>query len=719
MNVEKDNSLDVAKAMDYARKASVSKPKHEYVATKVDPHKRNTQSQVSQISNTKSAGTKIRNVKTDLTEAEHGDIVVGSDGIVGIVRERGHSLKQIEEDDEIFQLMKSIVNEEDTTFAGIDKYYTANDNESEEKRYRTKIADNKFSNEALKLDEVKRQFADWEIIPCDKSTGAVMAPKGDPRAEAYKRAMNDLRSGKFRLPTISEYEAQKKAAEEKKKTVKVGSKSKNKISEPNMAVTQPESVKIEQPKPEAIQNEPSISTDIDAIDPIVKEDIEDMPSIDKVTREVINNAAEDPIMAAMQKLDADKTQAKPEEQVSSGKTVNMLPDVKPEVPVFNLAAAEENITKSNDETVDQEAEQQKESESVTFEVPASKATTFINSMPPEMKEKVEASKKINVIYAKDITLPKTARRLDIAGYRKVAPKNTSLEMTSAVLVNSGYIGYFKAVGALKWSTISPIIDEDGRVVNNPSPSKIAQFCYEQLYTTSIGKLSYKKFCEQTAATDIPAMLYAIMRASLPDEQEVTLVCPNDLDHNWQSKYSISQLPNYEDIPNETKAQIMLIMQSKDTVEDAQDTHNASPVMSPLVYTPESTKSKFIIKHFDIATSNDRSGVIQQLIERYGESAAVLAQCTKMVYVQTEDKGNDDDWAISDDPAAICEEYFRLTSEEMQDIMGIVQNIPDFVLPTYSLKGEYVCPHCGTRLVNPQQPLQELVFQLALKARYLG
>ena len=658
MKVERDESLDVSQLVDFANeaKASEQKPKQMKVTTQ-----------------------KSENSKFD--QFKHGEVVVDEHGIPGIVIEKDKKLREIAENDEELNMMKSLMDESDTLFKSTAIKNTAR-KPGEEHPADKFIRDNPDSEAAMKLMEVRKAFSGFGM------TAMGVSDKRSPEAKMFEEAMQKLETGEIVLPTISEYEQQLKDREERRKI-------QNAPQPPN---TQ------KKDKVESIEN---ISKNTDHhVDESTLETYniqeEEETMSDERRKEILSSAASDPILAALE---------------------NKPASTQPQRQPIDLVAAEEAIVYAEEqksvEVEDTPTEELTQPESITIEVPAERADTFMQNMPQSVKEKVTTANVVKVNFAKELTLPKTVKRLtNIDNYRRVAPKNISADVTSRILINSGYIGYFKACGALKWSSLTPPINENGEM-GDLDAAKLAQFCYEQLVDTSIGKLSYRQFLEQTSSDDIPTILHGIMQASLPDNQDVTMVCGRrNCGADFSAQYSISDLPDYDKITDEAKDQISKIQASANMVEDAKDTHDESPVMRRIVFTSGETKTIFVFKHRDLATIIDRAPVVDALIERYGESAAILHEYVNEVYVKIADTGNDDDdYANSTDPTIICEELYRLSTNELDEIRSVVEKIPSIEPIGYSMKGTFVCGKCGAETKNPPQDITSLVFQIALKARY--
>ena len=605
--------------------------------------------------------------------------------------DKERKLNEMAKNDVELNYMKDILDESDPTFSkfAIKTTVRKSGEESPADKY---IRENPTNEQALKLKEVRDAFRGYSM------TDEGLSTNDDPRAKLYEEAMEKLRTGEVVLPTVSEYEQQLKEAKERQEKGVPPKLIKENKKESSVEVQEEEPKFIPpQPEEEFIQEEEEMN--------------------EQQRKEVITSAVEDPALSAIAKAKEHTA----EEENSPAEEKNSETIVERKKPI-DLAAAEEALhyQKEVESTAHVEKkEEKKEEPSVTIEVPASKADTFMQNMPERVREKVETAKIVKVNFAGELNLPKTVKRLtSIEGYRRVAPRNVSSELVSRVLINSGYIGYFKACGALRWNSLSPAIDENGEFGEMDS-AKIAQFCYEQLVTTSIGNMSYREFLENTSNDDIPAILHAIMGASLPDEQEVVLICgKKSCAKDFSVKYSIAELPDYDKVSEEATAQIEKILSVKDIIDDAKEVHDESPVMKKLAYTAD-TGSIFVFKHRDLATIIDRNPVIDAIIERYGESAAILAEFITEVYIKTGDTGTDDDYSLSNDPTVICEELYRISSSCLDEIKSVVNQIPMIEPIRYSMKGRFVCDHCGTESINPAQDIMSLVFQIALKARFFG
>lgn len=734
---ELDESLDVSKALNFAKQlqetkpessaknnVATSKPKRTYEAKAVDPHKSSKKKMTVTTSANRSDGT-----------LANGTMVKDSKG-VGIIVDNDYALKNIAENDEMLKKMRDLTDPNDPLFDNMQ--FKVNRPEGVETPIEEYIRKNPTSEEALKLAEVKKAFKGWDVCAMDPNTGAVLAPKGSPQCIAYKNAMEAVRSGKVRLPTVEEYEEQKRQALEqvKKGTLQppapptqqvqpTQTQQNTQVQAPVEPEKKPEDTPVVEEKPLSIMEE-RIK---------MSEEAQKMNSTER--QALINQAAEDPMIALANepKLSGTPKPRIPEVMKPDNVAVNAAEDpmvaaaatTTPELKVehvlepavINIGAAEVAGTIAEAETA--VPEDDAVASQIVIEVPATKAETFMNTLTPDIKSKVDTAKKVKVNFVGEVSLPNTVRRLtSVRQYRSVAPKNIGSGVSAVVLINSGYVGYFSPVGSLEWALISPIQGEDNSV-EYPDTGKIAQFAYSHLVSTSLGPMSYIEFCENTAYDDLPHIMYTLLKASQPDEQTVGLYCGrNTCEKEISVKYSIATLPDYTRMDEDARKQVVTVAGARDTIEEAQKVHEISPVMRKLVHVSKKTGSQFVFKNYDIATVVDRISILEKIQEDYGDTVAVLVQYTNEIYIKVDNTGDEEkDYAVTSDPEVIAKEYIRLDEDELKDLGDTLDAIPRFDQIRYSIKERVVCPHCGNVMINPRQDVMELVFRKALLARYSG
>ena len=676
MNVTRDATLDVQEALN-ASKSSTTDPKG------------NPQGKQKLL-----VGGET-NDPSSMDRYKHGDVIVGSDGIGGLVIDREKKMREMVEWDTTLKSVMDLGNQEDVLF---DRIQIKNDTgiQVEGDPAIQYIKKNPNSNAALQLIETKKKFRNFEIGP----KGLVNV--GDPEAKKMRDAMALVRSGKVRLPTVDEYEKQQQ--ELKKQQEEELRREEEVLANPP--------VSPEQPLPEKELLPPKEEEPIE-------EEKEEPIIMEQRQREIMESANMD-AFDVLQKKEAPK-----EELVTAPQ-----PKEEPEEPVgaqpINLAMLENAVKQRQEELVtapqpkeEPEEPEEEENNTMIFEVPEDRADNFLSNIPESMQEKVEVAKKIKVRFTKDLVLPKATRQIaDLSSYRRMAHRNIRGDIQAQPLLNSGYVGYFMPCGNLKWSYLAPP-DLDDEENADLDIGKIAQFCYEQLQTTSIGQLSKVQFMNQTSASDLGDMLYAIMKASLANDQEVNMMCGRaSCQKYFLGKYSIAHLPNFDKLSDEALTMIRNLQTSLHMTEDAKEVHNGSPVMLQMEYKADSTESRFVFKHRDISTVVDRTPIMEHLGNTYGNASAILSMYITDVYIKTGNTGDiDKDYARSTDPSVICEELFRLSESNLDDLREIIQEIPSIETFSYSTKGEFTCPHCGLTTKDPLQDMYQMIFQVALKARF--
>lgn len=685
MNVEKDTSIDVKQALDFARK-----------------------------SNQPSAPVKDTSINLD--QYSHGD-VIEVNGVAGIVIDREKKLRDIAENDEELQLMRTLMDPNDPTFATLDPAF----NKPPELQEVMDRYLNEHPETKMKRAEVQKTFSGWSLGwepgPDGMGRGCLVS-SNDPRAKLYQEAIAKVQSGEVRLPTVEEYTKQEQEA--RKRYMEMANQQFAKYAESSQEYTEQEQGAA-----------PVQEVAAPATKSITTTEMEEMNMSAEERAKAIQSAKADPMMTAIAAQQSKKEEdGTPVEQTQGADNtgaeipVEATAEVSKEqsAPPIDLFQAKEQLDAA---TQTQRAPApttelpivKEEAPSVVINIPENKADSFMAELKPRTEAAIQTAKKIKVNFTKELDLPKATKRItDIDGYRSVAPKNVSADLVPRILINSGYIGYFKACGALKWSRLAPAYNRETETFEDMDQAKVIQFCYEQLVTTSIGNLSYRQFLENTSVEDLESMLHAIMGASLPDEQEVVLTCGN-CGNEFDTTYSIAELPDYDDMAEETSEQATRIQAAKDMIEDAKDVHDESPVMLVCPYEASSTGSIFIFKHSDLSTVVDRQNVSRYLAERYGTSAALLSVVIVEVRIKTGNAGTDADWSVSNDPTVICEELLRLSKENLDDMKAVVDEIPMLPSITYSFSGVRTCPKCEQELTNLRQRMADLVFQVALKAQY--
>lgn len=340
---------------------------------------------------------------------------------------------------------------------------------------------------------------------------------------------------------------------------------------------------------------------------------------------------------------------------------------------------------------------------VQFNVKSENVKDFMGSLTDDELSKVQRTNTIVVNEIKEIDIPVATRTItSLDEFKRILPKQSHSDTIETVLINSGYAATFKGCGALAMATLVPNSE------NEPIDyGKQYNFIYENLVTTSIGKMSYNEFCARTHINDLSTCLLAILRASDPDENSVVLECA-DCKTSYEIKYRLSELLDVDSITDEMSEQIDKIVSTKHTYEDALATHMASPVMTVKYaqVTVEDCRYTIEFKPANGSTIIERVPIIRKISEQY--SAYVAGVVTYVPKITVEILSNGQKFDVID-PMAIAEILSIFDVSTTRGLGKILSSITEYPSPKYSFKGSYVCPKCQRKENNVPCTIESLVF----------
>ena len=352
------------------------------------------------------------------------------------------------------------------------------------------------------------------------------------------------------------------------------------------------------------------------------------------------------------------------------------------------------------------SEEQTDSNVVQFNVDANKADVFLTTLSPEDREKIAKSNTIIVNEIKTLNLPVATRTItSLDEFKRVMPRQSHSGVVETVNVNSGYVATFSGCGSLALATIIP--DQSGQV----DYAKRYQLCYDNLVTTSLGKLSYTEFCARTHMNDLSNMLFAILRASDPDENMISLECA-DCGKSYDVKYKLSELLDPDSVTPEMNKRLMEIVSVRDMKEDAMRVHMQSSIMNVKYVEFELENQKIIV---EMSAPNGTRTIevyskLMEIMKKYTPFVAGMIPYIRKVYVQFTPEGETSasTYEITDIDA-ICQLIRELNTTCIQAIGKIMEGIDEFNPPTYSFKGKYRCPHCGRIEESVECSVDSLIF----------
>ena len=345
---------------------------------------------------------------------------------------------------------------------------------------------------------------------------------------------------------------------------------------------------------------------------------------------------------------------------------------------------------------------------VQFNVDSKNVEAFMTSLSPDERSRVVKTDTIIINEIKNLTVPTATRTItSMAEFKRVMPKQAHSLTVETVNVNSGFVATFKGCGALALATIIPDDETEG-----VDYAKRLELCYDNLVTTSLGKMSFQEFCSRTHINDLPNMMFAILRASDPDENMVRLQCA-DCETTYDVKYRLSELLDMDSIDDETSERIDEIIANRSTYEDAMKVHMESSIMKSKYVQfviNENLKYTFEIKAPNSATFVSMYSRLRAMMDKHSRYVAGMLAYIPKIFIETIPAGETTPAVYEvTDVDAIAEIIKDLDKTCIQAIGKILEGITEYQTPTYSFKGKFRCPKCGRTDTKVPCTVDSLVF----------
>lgn len=532
-----------------------------------------------------------------------------------------------------------------------------------------------FDPHVITLSNIKRAFADFDYGPKG------LVPKNSEDAKIFKIATDAVREGRVTLPTVSEYQQQK--LKERRKQNMANETKPYQETQPMQEPPHPmPQTPTQSPQPAPATNyQPTPMRDV-RLDPGMVSraagfDIPEQPAPVQQTQ-IVQPAAPIPITPPTPEP-VPQPVPQPAQPMNITDIQNRLAQTTPQMPPSEETAPPVETP----------------SEQVVFEVPEQKAEAFYDMLPDEDKTKVSRARKINIVETKMVEVPTAVRTItSLDEYRRIVKRKVTGEYVEVPLANSGYIATVRSATSLQLATILPDdIDDPTEIVDY---AKRFQFAYDHLVTTSVGPMSYNTFLAQTSMIDLDALIWAIFKASVPEKQEITIVCGNQNCRNAHPFfYNPSDIVDVDALSVETKMAINEIIAARDVAGDAKTVHDKAPAVNAKVF--KITDDMYVyLKSPDAQMIIERAPLTETIVSRYSEAIyftlLLVKQIQKGIRV-TEDQ-TDPTWFNITDPILIAEELINMPDEDMETLLAAAQEISSYDGYTFRIKGPITCPKCG-------------------------
>jgi len=354
---------------------------------------------------------------------------------------------------------------------------------------------------------------------------------------------------------------------------------------------------------------------------------------------------------------------------------------------------------------------------LTVEVLMDKTGMSSVEFTAEEKEKMSVAKKINVV---EIDTKKLAslkvNKPKALKAKTLIQKTFDRQYASFVAAASGYLGKMRNMSSLE---VINLITINANAKNSTEAlMQKASLIYEKLKEASIGEFeSFDDFCKKTAVNDLNVMVYALIRATYPDEEEIVLNCANpkcvhkekdaegkviEVPNQFTYKYKNTELILTKDISEKLRTAAQNIYEHQYTIEDANTAAQDAPIYNsktfaldedqriivtvhcPTIY----TAAENVTKRIDMSEIKDKA-TYQPAIE--------LGMFVENIMLADDETGEYNQYT---DIENIVEIIYNMTDDELEVLSQIISdNVLDYQYK-YGFKAEnVVCPHCGQPFKN--------------------
>ena len=333
----------------------------------------------------------------------------------------------------------------------------------------------------------------------------------------------------------------------------------------------------------------------------------------------------------------------------------------------------------------------------------------------EERQKMQIAKKIKVVEitteeVKGVKLakPKAART------KHIIAKAFDKQYAPFVAAASGYLGKMRNMSSLEVINLVTISNSSKNTAD--AIQQKASLIYSKLKESSVGDFpTFDDFAKKTAMVDLSVMLYALVRATYPEDEEILMNCANakcthketdketgrmvSVPNQFTHKYKNTEILLTHKIPDVVKNETERIFEASHTVEEAIKAEETAPINQvhrfalgedqgilvdiycPSVY----DMVENIAKKIDVSEYRD--------MEAYAV-ALNLSTFIKAIHIKDEDS-EDCEYNTFDDIRNIVEIVYNMGEGMLELVQQLIEtNVLDYKFK-YGFKADtVVCPLCG-------------------------
>lgn len=360
----------------------------------------------------------------------------------------------------------------------------------------------------------------------------------------------------------------------------------------------------------------------------------------------------------------------------------------------------QNDEESKIETDDNFAEKY---ESATVIIDKSGFGNVINFTDDE-REKLEKARRIRVeeVETLSISTLKTKKAKKQEDFNRVLKKKADFNSTNIVLPISGYTATISGCSAYELISLIEPVDNNPLMKTQNKWSVI----HSKIESTSIGKMDFDTFLQNTAANDYDTFIYGILCSTYPDDDSLELSCEK-CKKIFKHQYSVRSLIRVEKMSEELQNTVMKIVDASAFENTAKQAHAEAPIsMVKRIKLPmsEIIVDIYVQSAYDLIKK--RATDLSELKEEKYQAAAILSTLIRSAYVYDE---SDDTYFELDDSIELAKMVYSLSEV---DVM-VINRIADDMLTGKSIEFGLMdinCPHCGAHTDTIEIGLDDLLFQ---------
>jgi hypothetical protein len=369
----------------------------------------------------------------------------------------------------------------------------------------------------------------------------------------------------------------------------------------------------------------------------------------------------------------------------------------------NFSDTETENKEVDDDSLDYDAFNKKFDEAIVI-IDKTNMGRIIDFTEDERK-KLERAKVIKLEEIQDIAL-KTIRTKKITSGKnnfsidEVLRRKQSLHASNVVLPASQYTAVLKGCTPYELMEL---------VTENPSQLIVQEakwgLIYSKIESTSIGKMTYNQFLQNTATADYPVLVYGILCATYPDDDKFPLTCQKEgCKHLFEHYYSVKSLIRAEKMSEELKIKFAAIVDHSHTSDDAKAFHDTCPVISlKRIQLPMSgyvldisMQSAYDFMYKSIKELQDNKE------EKYNQ-AAITSSIVRSIFIP-----DGDEYLQFDNPIDITKAIYHLNSTDLKILYKTAQELFDHTAFEFGLMN-VVCPNCRTKTNTVPVDVESILF----------